>query len=463
MVRISSFVVFAVLVAPTAAHAGGLWNFDQGPSNYARGGANIAATSDPTAVYLNPAALAGHSGFTFLATGDMIFDDRTFEREPDRLGRPRFCCRDTEYDPVANEQPAFPPSGGVYLSGNLAKLGVPKLTLAGAVYGPPRNDAVYPAGGPQRYSQVESHNLQTHSALAAGYELPWRKTRVGVTAMMINQYVDTSLGLNSFFGEAEERTWDADASVKARDEMIPNWIIGASTEVVTNVTLATSYQHSYDIEAKGSASGEIREDLDELAYFRPGTLTVEFQMPSIARGAVRYDATSRLWNVEGAFVYENWSRNDEVLFRPKQPGGIALVLDDDSLRFPVNDIAIPTHFRDTWSVRLGGEMQVVPEVVTVRSGVFYERAAIAPEWINVGNFDLDKAGISVGGRYDFKKRGFVELAAGYQHWFPVEVTNSRVRIIDPLSSEQKWAVGNGKYSNTRIQVMAAAGLSFGRP
>jgi long-subunit fatty acid transport protein len=189
---------------------------------------------------------------------------------------------------------------------------------------------------------------------------------------------------------------------------------------------------------------------------------VKFHMPAIARGALRYDATTRLWNVEGAFVYENWSRNDEVLFSPKQPGGIALILDDESLRFPVNDIRIPTHFRDTWSLRFGGETQVMPGRLTLRSGVFYERAAISPEWINVGNFDLDKAGISVGGRYDFQKRAFVELCAGYQHWFPVDVSNSRVRIIDPLSSEQKWPVGNGKYSNTRIQVMGAVGVSFGK-
>lgn len=459
--RILAALPFAAFLAPSAAIAAGLWNFDQGASNYARGGANIAATSDPTAVYLNPAALAGQSGFAFMGMADAISDSRSFERAPDRLGGPRFCCRKTEYDPVANEQPVFPPSPGVYMAGNLAKFGVPQLTLAAAIYGPPRSDTVFPAGGPQRYSQVEAHSLQIHTAIAAGYQLPWRKTRVGLTLMMIEQVVDTGLALNSFFGESEERGWDANVDVIARDEMIPNAIVGASTEAITNVTVAASYQHSYDVKAKGDATGSVGPDLDELAFFRPGKLGVEVKMPAIARGAVRFDAPSRRWNAEGAFVYENWSRNDEVLFSPKQPGGIALILDDESLRFPVNDIVLPTHYRDTWSLRFGGEYVAVPEAVTIRSGIFYERAAIAPEWLTVGNFDLDKIGVSAGGRFDFRKRGWVELCAGYQHWLPVEVKNSRVRIIDPLSTEEKWALGNGKYTSSRIQVMAAAGVRFG--
>lgn len=457
----SRLLAAAAILLPSTAFAAGLWNFDQGASNYARGGANIAAPSDPTAVYLNPAALAGQSGFSFMAMADAIADQRRFERAPDRLGRPRFCCRETEYDPVANEQPVFPPSPGLYLAGNLARVGVPKLTLAAAVYGPPRNDSLFPPGGPQRYSQVEAHSLQTHTAIAAGYELPWRKTRVGLTLAMIDQFVDTGLALNSFFGESEERSWDANVDVKARDSLIPNAIAGVSTEAIANVTVAASYQHSYDVKARGRASGEVGPDLDQLAFFRPGKLGVELRMPAIARGAVRFDAPSRRWNAEGAFVYENWSRNDEVLFSPDQPGGIALILDDESLRFPVSDIVLPTHYRDTWSLRFGGEWVAVPGSVTLRSGVFYERAAIAPEWLTLGNFDLDKVGLTAGGRYDLGARGWIELCAGYQHWFPVEVTNSRVRMIDPLSTEEKWPIGNGKYSNSRIQVMAAAGVRFG--
>ena len=460
---LASRLVAASLLLPSVAFAAGLWNFDQGASNYARGGANIAAPSDPTAVYLNPAALAGQSGFALMGMADFIDDSRSFERAPDRLGRPRFCCRQTEYDPVANEQPVFPPSPGVYFAGNLAALGLPKLTIGLAAYGPPRSDTVFPEDGPQRYSQVEAHSLQQHSALAAGYELPWRKTRVGLTLALIDQYVDTGLALNSFFGESEERSWDANVDVKARDAMIPNAIVGVSTEAITHVTVAASYQHHYDVKAKGRATGEVGPGLDQLAYFRPGELGVELSMPAIARGAVRFDAPSSRWNVESAFVYENWSRNDEILFSPNQPGGLALVLNegDPPAKFPVNDITLPTHYRDTWSLRFGGEWVAVPGAVTIRSGMFYERAAIAPEWLTLGNFDLDKIGVSAGGRFDFRKRGWVELCAGYQHWLPVEVTASRVRMIDPLSTEEKWAIGNGKYTNTRIQVMAAAGVRFG--
>ena len=454
-------IVVALATAP--AHAAGLWNFDQGVSNYGRAGANIAAPTDPTAVYLNPAALAGQRGFQFFAMADAIVDDRGFERSPDAFGRPRFCCRQTTYDPVVNEHPVFPPSPGLWMSWNAASLGLPKLSLGAALYGPPRSDATLPADGAQRYSLIESHHLQIHSALAAAYELPWKKTRVGMTAMAINQYVDTSLAFNVYpaFGFPEDRGWDADVVVHARDPLIPAFIGGVSLEPIPHVTVAASYQHSYDVEAKGRARGTVGEDLGALGSLRPGELTVELRMPAIARGAVRFDAPAGRWNAEAAFVYENWSRNDEVNFRPKQPRGLALDLEALGLTRAVDDITVPTHFRDTWSVRLGGEWFAVPEKVAVRGGVFYERAAIAPEWLNMANFDLDKIGLSLGGRYDIASRGWIELAAGYQHWMPVEVENSRVRIIDPLSSDELWPIGNGKYTNTRIQVMAGAGVRFG--
>src|SRR5689334_14196878 len=107
-----------------SARAAGLWNFDQGTANYHRGGANIAAPSDPTAVYLNPAALAGQEGFQVMAQADFLFDARRFERAPDSAGRPRFCCRETQYPGIENSQSAFPPSPGIWLSGNMAKAGL---------------------------------------------------------------------------------------------------------------------------------------------------------------------------------------------------------------------------------------------------------------------------------------------------------------------------------------------------
>ena len=446
----------ALFLAPAASHAAGLWNFDQGAANYARGGANIAAPSDPTAVYLNPAALAGQRGFQLHAMADFIQDERGFARAPDRIGQPRYCCEKTRYAEVKNTEPVFP-SPGIWLSGNLEKLGLPQLTLGAALYGPPRSDAELPAGGAQRYSQTYSANLQVHSALAVGYELPWRRTRLGVTGMMIDQQVVTGLAFNTFFGQPEERGWDADVDVKARDANIPTFILGASTEVIPQLTFAMSYQHPYDVKAEGRATGELGDELGELATLRNGPLAVEFEMPSLTRAALRFDAPSGLWDVEAAFVYEAWSRNDEVRFKPQGRSGLALLLDGGISR-RVEDIAVPTHFRDTWSTRVGGEIEVLPSVLSVRLGSFFERSAISAEWINMGNFDLDKAGLSAGVRWDIKQRGWVELGGGYQHWFTVKTSNSKVRIIDPLENEQRWTVANGTYTNQRLHGVIGAGI-----
>ena len=56
-------MVAVVAILPTNAWAAAFWNLDQGVSSYARGGANFVSPGDPTAVYLNPAALAGLTVF----------------------------------------------------------------------------------------------------------------------------------------------------------------------------------------------------------------------------------------------------------------------------------------------------------------------------------------------------------------------------------------------------------------
>lgn len=456
-------VFLAVVLASRQAAAGGYWNFDKGVTQFGRGGANIAAPEDPIAVYTNPAALAGHRGFRFVLDLDMAWDDRAVQRvsvEPRRTG---FKARPMEYQRVENDWPEWPPSPSFFASWNAADIGAPRLTLGAALYGPPRSDTRFPAGGPQRYQVIETHNLQIQSALAAGYELPWKRLRVGATAMSINQVIRSRLAFPSFFGPAEDPGWDAEVMIQARDEFIPAFTFGGSIEPVANVTFGTSVQLPYDVHAKGRIDGSLGEDLEAMATLRPGGVRVHTRMPAIARGAVRYDAPSGLWNAEAAIVWEGWSRNREVLIEADQPGGLALLMDDGSFGVGVGEVRIATHFRDTFSLRTGGELAGLPGGLTLRGGVFYERAAIAPDRIHASNFDLDKVGLVAGGRVPLPRRAWLDLTAGYQHWFPVRARDSRVRIHDPISGEKPYVIGNGDYENRRIVAMAGLGLAFGGP
>ncbi len=144
------------------------------------------------------------------------------------------------------------------------------------------------------------------------------------------------------------------------------------------------------------------------------------------------------------------------------PDGLELVDDSSGLTYSVGELPVPTHLRDTWSLRLGGERDVVRDRLTLRSGVFYERAAISPRWLSASNFDLDKIGLAGGAHVELGRGAWMDLAGGYEHWITVHSKNSEVRILDPLAAERRWTLGNGKYSNTRIVGMASLGFAIGR-
>lgn len=453
---IGVFALFAMLVFSRSAFAAGYWNFDKGVSNFGRGGANIAAPSDPIAVYTNPAGLAGLSGFRFVVDADAAWDDRRFERRPDRLGQPRSAHRPA-YRSVENDWPELPPSPGFFASWNAAAIGVPGLTLGAGLYGPPRADTRFPADGPQRYQLIESHNLQIHQALSAAYELPWKKARIGVTGMSINQVIRTRLAFNTFMGMPEDPGWDADMRVKARDNGIFTAALGASIAPIPKLTLAASGQLPYDVKAKGRVRGEIGAALEEEAELRGGGVTVRTKLPAVARGAVRWDEPR--WNVETAFVYETWSRNDEVVFLPHQPGGLALEDESTGLTLRIDEVRIKTHLRDTWSLRFGGE-RVVSERFTARAGLFYERAAVAPANLSASNFDLDKVGVAVGSHTPLPKGLWLDVAAGWELWKPVDCDASEVRLVDPIAKEARWRSGNGRYSNSRGVLMMGLGIAL---
>ena len=146
--------LLAVLsMAPTSAFAAAFWNLDQGVSSYGRGGANIVMPGDPSAVYLNPAALAGLEGFQLVLGANMIKDFRTFQRVPVEGQGPQ-----DAFDEVKNESDPIP-SPNLFISYNFAGVGVEGLTMGMGLWGPPRADMVFDPEGSQRYSLVKSLNI----------------------------------------------------------------------------------------------------------------------------------------------------------------------------------------------------------------------------------------------------------------------------------------------------------------
>jgi long-subunit fatty acid transport protein len=453
----------ALLGVAGEARAGGWWTLDRGPSNLGRGGANIAAPDDPIALYTNPSALAHLEGLQLNLDANMVFDDRVFTRAPDSPNGPL-----RTYKPVTNEQPTWPPSPGIFVSYNLGTVGIEELTVGLGVYGPPRSDRTWPSTvgnenglytASQRYSELESHNLQIHYALGVGYQLPWYGLRVGITGMLIDQIIDSRLVLNAPCPQVcdpsgENEDYDVDVQVDAKDSFIPGATIGLSAAPVEWLTIALAYQLPYDVDAEGNVSVKLSEFYtDAGAELQGDRIRVKLKMPQIFRAAVRYDAPERFFDAELAFVWEGWGRNEEILF---QPQGVQFAINGNTI--PLNDVVLPSGLRDTWSVRLGGSVNAVPELLRVRLGGFYERAALAETRLSPSAFDLDKVGGSLGARVDLPYGAWLDLTGAYVQWLTAEVTNSEVKLQNALTGEAKHPIANGTYENTQIWLMAGLGV-----
>ncbi len=453
------WLVLLLVGLPGVAQAAGLWNLERGASTYGRGGANVAAPRDPIAVYINPAALAGQSGLQLLVDANYILDNRSFLRQPDDiegLGNKR------QYDEVQNDSPPsgspYVPSPGFFFAYNLATAGLRELTVGGGVWGPPRSDTEFPADGAQRYSQIESHNLQIHYGLSAAYAFPVAGLKVGVTGMLVSQIVDTGLMLDAVPSESDgDDSFDTRVDVLVRDHLIPSAILGASATPSPWLTFAASYQLPWDAEAEGKADITLVGDfIKEQASVEGDEVTVNLSLPAVARFATQLHEPDGLFDVELALVWEGWSRARTIEFVPKDVV-FSTNIGGDTVLEP---LVFEYGFVDALSVRLGGHYLVLPQLLTVRAGAYYEVGAVPKNRLSPAAFDMNKYGGAAGARLELPAGLWLDLAAGVAIWPRVNIDGSDVRLEDPLTKQSAWAVGNGSYANRQIFVQAALGAQL---
>ena len=198
--------------------------------------------------------------------------------------------------------------------------------------------------------------------------------------------------------------------------------------------------------------------LDSLAVVTGDDITIKLSLPPVIRSGLRHDFASG--SVELAYAWEGWKRTEKIEIVPDGISIQSIGQDPKDL----DTITIETRLRDTYSFRLGGDYQAMPDLLLLRAGTYYERAAIGPKRLNASQFDLDKVGVTAGARVELGAGLFLDLAFGYVHWMPVTVKDSKVMFTDPAPPDpetaETWPIGNGTYSNTQIFTMAALGGKF---
>jgi hypothetical protein len=380
----------------------------------------------------------------------------------------------------------------LFVTYNFAGLGIDvlkPLTLGFGAWGPPRSDTVWPSEGGcdrdgvcqagQRYNQVDSRNMEVHYSLAAGYELPWYRLRLGVGLQLIDQIVDMSMKLDAAPNDLlypEETDYEAYVKIHT-SSLVPCAQFALSGAPFDWLILSMVFQLPYNVRTQGNASVTLGQGYytttgKPIAEVSGDQVSLYLNMPAVLRTAVQYDHPSGLFDFELALVWEGWSQNQEIRFVPENIG-ISIGGQDPQ---PIGQVNLINRWNDTYSIRAGGELVVLPDMLLVRAGGYYEQSPVPFRYTNVGLLDLDKWAVTGGARLDLPVGAWLgnlilsrdlpasvwlDYGMGYVWWRTRRVQRSEIVLTNVLTGQTKHAIGNGTYTNAQVYMQGGVGIAVG--
>lgn len=410
--RVLSFAAgLALALLPDQADAGGFEVPDQGARAVGRGGAYAVGAADLTALHYNPGKLASLGGTRVLYSHNLLFHRTTFQRATlsDAWGPDA----GTDFDLARGRSTLFPLGGFGVLASDF---GLKNWMFAAGVYGPSaigRHD--YAEYGPQSFMLTKMDVVVIYYSLAAAWELP-EKFGVGVTL----QYVDLprmnyglvvdSTPTAMLDPVPDDQSTQLITDLEMKDRVGFTALLGLWGRPHPRIELGVGGRL---IPVKMTPKGSVSTDKTTLLS-DDVTAQMEFQLPVQLRGGIRYlhpirkatpeDKGGERFDVELDLFWENWSQIDA--YRMDFEGAIN--------GQPIADQVIPKNWRDTFSVRLGGDVNLLDGHLTLRTGGYFETGASHPDFAHLDFPSFNRGG--VGGGITGSIRG-ISLTVGYMHVF----------------------------------------------
>lgn len=439
--KVSTSLVLATLATiPSLALAGGMTIGDLGARAEGRAGAFAAKADDLTAIEYNPAGLTLIQGTSFYLSNrfghayESFHRAATPERDLDEDGVRTGALY--EFDAVENGTP-WQLLNPVIAAGS--NFGLENWAFAIGAYAPPGiASQKFPEDGGQRYMLIERDVKILYYNLSAAWKY---KDLFGIGASV--QWVDAAsikmslvVDGNNLPGRINPVSSSADfkTTLEGADHLAASGLLGVWYHPFPYLQFGLSGRVApTNLEAKCKLTAEpITLTGGEVETLRNGQpaddVYLAMTLPPMARFGARYlylDGTRPVFDVELDFVFEAWSMTDRYTI-----DGVGLVtrFDNDPTKdITINKIHLLKNWRNTYSVRLGGDYHVIPELFTLRLGTLYESAATQPEYAYMDFFSSHRIGAGVGASVEF--RG-VDIALSYNfiYEFPISVTEAEGQI-----------------------------------
>lgn len=464
-------MAFALLAAAGAARASsGLESPDVGVLQAGRGGAWVARADDPLAAYANPAGLASQPNGAHVGVHLMLLDQCFTRLGPDGKPVPASTTAPIPAPGAAGgPDPKVCAEGGVFPNPQIAATLRLRddLAIGLAVLGPhgvgsrawPESvPYTHPTFGettqpsPQRYLIVSNDAVIVLPTLSVAFTpAPGLSIGAGfVWGLASIDFVNFNESTAAEGGDDFNTHNDLRAQVEATDLFIPGFVLGARWAAADRLDVGAWFKWQDAVRAKTDLHIESRvwkasgtrnespcsgEDAGCNLTDAKEAGDLKLQIPMEAKLGVRYhhpraDARRPAWALEAARALHElrdpmrddlfdleldvtWANNSaldaiEVRFRegiPVRGTGVGFV--------PPN-ADVPHRWRDVVGVRLGGDFVVLPSLLAIRAGGFFESKGQDDADLTL-DFDLGWR-VGIGGGTTVRV-GPVDVSAAFQHTF----------------------------------------------
>lgn len=461
--------LMSVLVA-SSAYAGGYEMPENTTRAMGRGGANIASVDDATAQYLNPAGLASIDGFSasFSLNLPMMFN--RFQRTPfEYNAQNTYAPMRIEYEEARNSL-SFMPAPMIFLAHDF---GLKNTAFGFAVYGPSAAPKVNWGGSHSSnlapdgfnpvvthrnggaYQMVRSNLVVAYPSLTVAHKFENIGLSIGGALQLVYGSTDVTVGLEGTTGtrslaEATVRTEDnpqgvlfaedPDAYMEARVRTAGIGVtanFGLRYEPSESWAIGMSYRPAHRVKMRGKMDILQSPGLEALELeLLNDRARMTIQMPHVLRAGVAYRHIVdgfELFDLELAATYEMWSIVNQMVAHTPGPitSGVGAI---ESRIIP--DVEIPFYFKNTVSLRLGGDYNGLRDRVTgtglaLRGGFLWESNGQSMEYSNIYFMPFQRFSLSAGLSYYFDNIS-LDLGVSWLHAKPRTVENGEFNIINPL-------------------------------